>query len=422
MQTTATAATPAQEAQSPGRLALIFLTLTAFLSTMGIGIIGPVLPFIVEEYLPNAANVATVMGWLLSSYAICQFLAAPALGALSDRYGRRPVLLICLFGSAVGYALFGWGGALWVLFLGRIIDGLTGGNFSVLSAYIGDVVKPEDRGRFFGFFGAAAGAGFILGPVIGGFAARWGYAAPLYLAAGVTLFNLVGDYLFLPESLDAENRSPHVGLTALNPFTQLRAVLALRQLRWLLLITFLYALPFAVIQALSAVLIKDSLQWDPDHIGFVFLGIGIMDIAVQGGLVNWLLPRLGDVKTTMAGMVWTVIGYALFALLPSLPSVWVLIAAVLFFGLGSGLIEPALRGLLSQAAGPKEQGIVQGGSQSLQSLALVIGPLLGGLVYTAWSPGAPFWLGALINGGALLILWRMNTSASPMHTAQQFEN
>lgn len=410
METTITAATSTPEAQSPGRLAVIFLMVTAFLSTMGIGIIGPVLPFIVEQYLPDATNVATMMGWLLSSYAICQFLAAPALGVLSDRYGRRPLLLICLFGSAVGYLLFGWGGALWVLFLGRIIDGITGGNFSILAAYVGDVVKAEERGRFFGFFGAAAGAGLILGPVIGGFTARWGYQTPLYLAAGVTLLNWAGFYFFLPESLAVENRTPNFGLAMLNPFTQLRDVLALRNLRQLLLVNFLYALPFAIVQAISAVLIKDSLGWNPDRIGFVFLGVGVMDIVVQGGLVNWLLPRLGERKTTMTGMLCMIAGYSLFALLPSLPSSYLLIGAVFSMGLGSGLIEPALRGLLSQAAGPREQGIVQGGGQSLQSLALVIGPLIAGFCYTQVHHGAPFWLGALVSGVAWLIMRQVKPS------------
>lgn len=412
MQTTTTAAQAAQDAQTPGRLSVMFLLATAFLSTLGIGIIGPVLPFIVEEYLPNATNVASVMGWLLSSYAICQFLAAPALGALSDRFGRRPLLLICLFGSAVGYLLFGWGGALWVLFLGRIIDGITGGNFSILAAYVGDVVKAQDRGRFFGFFGAATGAGFILGPVIGGFAAQWGYAAPFYLAAGVTALVWVGFYFFLPESLQAEHRSQQIGLAALNPFTQLRAVLALPNLRGLLLINFLYALPFAIVQAISALLIKDSLGWNPARIGFVYLGVGLMDIAVQGGLVNWLLPRLGEVKTTMTGILFMIGGYALFALLPLTSSAYVLIAAVLCYGLGSGLIEPALRGMLSQAAGPREQGIVQGGGQSVQSLALVVGPLIGGLLYTEWTPGAPFWFGAVVSLAALFVLRQAKLSTT----------
>lgn len=389
---------------TPSRAAVLFMMMTAFLSTMGIGIISPVLPFLVQQYLPNQDNVATLIGWLISIYAICQFIAAPGLGALSDRFGRRPLLLICLFGSAVGYALFGWGGALWVLFLGRIIDGLTGGNFSILAAYIGDVITPEDRGRYFGMFGGAAGAGFIIGPVIGGFAARWGYQTPVYVAAALTLVNMLWGYFFLAESLSVEQRTPRIGLSQLNPLTQLRAVLALPQLRWLLLIAFLYAFPFAILQSTAAVLIKDSLNWKADGIGVVFLITGVMDIVVQAGLVNYLLPRLREVKLAMLGLLSLMLGYGLYALLVYLPSPGLLFTAVVLYGLGSGLLEPSLRGLLSQAAGPNEQGVVQGGGQSLQSLALVIGPLVGGLLYAQVGHASPYWLSAIISGLTLLAL------------------
>ena len=402
---------------TPSRAAVLFMMVTAFLSTMGIGIISPVLPFLVQQYLPNQDNVATLIGWLISIYAICQFIAAPGLGALSDRFGRRPLLLICLFGSAVGYALFGWGGALWVLFLGRIIDGLTGGNFSILAAYIGDVITPADRGRYFGMFGGAAGAGFIIGPVIGGFAARWGYQTPVYVAAALTLVNMLWGYFFLAESLSVEQRAPRIGLSQLNPLTQLRAVLALPQLRWLLLIAFLYAFPFAILQSTAAVLIKDSLNWKADGIGVVFLITGVMDIVVQAGLVNYLLPRLREVKLAMLGLLSLVLGYGLYALLVYLPSPGLLFTAVVLYGLGSGLLEPSLRGLLSQAAGPNEQGVVQGGGQSLQSLALVIGPLVGGLLYAQVGHASPYWLSAIISGLtllALLLVRPVNQSATAL--------
>lgn len=404
----------------PSQAAVLFMMLTAFLSTMGIGIVSPVLPFIVQHYLPNQDNLATVIGWLISIYAICQFIAAPGLGALSDRFGRRPILLLCLFGSALGYALFGWGGSLWVLFLGRIIDGLTGGNFSILAAYIGDVTAPEERGRYFGQFGAAAGVGFIIGPVIGGFAARWGYDAPVYVAAVLTLLNLLWGYCFVAESLSAAQRNAQVGLRHLNPLTQLRAVVAIPPLRWLLLITFLYALPFAILQSTSAVLIKDSLGWNADGIGIVFLVIGVMDILVQGGLINYLLPRLREVKVALLGLLSLVLAYALYATLVYLPSPTLLFVSVVFYGVGSGLIEPALRGLLSQAAGPNDQGIVQGGGQSLQSLAMVVGPLVGGLLYVQVGHAAPYWLSALISGGTVVALWLARPGRQPTMPAEEW--
>ena len=412
MQTTHNSTPPGRT--KPSQAAIFFMLLTAFLSTMGIGIISPVLPFIVQQYLPNQDNVATVIGWLISLYAICQFIAAPGLGALSDRFGRRPILLLCLFGSALGYALFGWGGALWVLFLGRIIDGLTGGNFSILAAYVSDVTAPEERGSYFGKFGAAAGVGFIIGPVIGGFAARWGYQAPLYVAAALTLFNMLWGYFFLAESLPVVQRNVQVGLSHLNPLTQLRGVFAIVQLRWLLLISFLYAFPFAILQSTSSVLIKDSLGWNADGIGLVFLMLGVMDIVVQGGLVSFLLPRLGERKIALLGLFSLVLANSLYALLPALPSAALLFGSVFIYGLGSGLIEPALRGLLSQAAGAGEQGVVQGGAQSLQSLAMVIGPLVGGLLYAQVGHAAPYWLNALISVGTIGALWFMQPVSQPV--------
>src|SRR3954468_11975669 len=155
----------AANAKRPTPQIMLFLMVMAFLNTIGVGIFLPVLAFIVQEYVRDQNNLAIAVGWLASIYAICQFIAAPGLGALSDRYGRRPILLICLLGSAIGYALFGLGGALWVLFLGRIIDGVTGGNFSILSAYVADITAPEERGALFGRVGAIAGIGMLLGPV-----------------------------------------------------------------------------------------------------------------------------------------------------------------------------------------------------------------------------------------------------------------
>ena len=241
----------------PPTQAMIVLLAAAFLNTIGVGIFLPVLPFIVQQYVREQGSLAISVGWLASIYAICQLVAAPVLGALSDRYGRRPILLLCLLGSALGYALFGLGGALWVLFAGRIIDGLTGGNFSILSAYLADLTEPEDRGRYFGMVGATAGAGFIVGPALGGYAARLGYSAPAYLAAAITALSLLWGLLFLPESLPATRRAERISLSGFNLFGQLRDALGMPQLRWLLLATFLFSLPFAILQSTVAVLIID---------------------------------------------------------------------------------------------------------------------------------------------------------------------
>jgi len=378
------------------RSTLLFLLVAAFLNTMGIGIFTPILPFIAQQYLGDQGNLAVVVGWLASIYAICQFVAAPSLGALSDRYGRRPILLICLLGSALGYGLFGLGGALWVLFLGRIIDGITGGNVSILSAYVADLTAPEERAKYFGLFGATAGAGFIIGPAIGGFASQLSYNAPAYLAAVVTLVSFAWGYLFLPESLPAAHRATQISLKELNLVKQLGDAFAIPQLRWLLLATFCFSLPFAMLQSTMAVLIIDSLHWDAATISYLFLLVGLLDIIMQGVLAERFLRIWSEISLSVIGLGCEVVAYVLLGAVALVAAPSFVFAGIIIFAIGTGFLEPASRGLISKMAGPQQQGIVQGGSQSVQSLAMVIGPLVGGALYTQVGHLWPFWSGACV--------------------------
>ncbi|HLI07400.1 MAG TPA: MFS transporter [Ktedonobacteraceae bacterium] len=398
------AETTEQEENRKGlnRRTLVFLLGTAFLNMMGMSIIGPVLPFIVQHYLSNQNNLAAVVGWLSSVYAICQFIASPGLGVLSDRFGRRPLLLICILGSAIGYIMFGIGGALWVLFLSRIIDGLTGGNFSILFAYIADVSKPEERGRLFGLFGAISGIGFILGPAIGGLTARFGYEVPVYLSAAFTIVNLVWAYFNLSESHSKEHRIEHISIADLNPFKQLRIVFALPQLRWLLLAGFFYAFPFAVLTSNLSVLMIDKLGWQAAQLGFISLAVGAMDIITQGVLVGKLLPILGEIKLSILGLILQAISYVLLGAVAFIASPVLLIAGVALFAFSGGLVEPSLGGLLSRATDQRQQGMVMGGSQSVQAVARIIGPFYGGELYTQFGGETPYWSGAAIVGLTIL--------------------
>jgi DHA1 family tetracycline resistance protein-like MFS transporter len=336
------------------------------------------------------------VAWLVSIYGVCQMLAAPGLGLLSDRFGRRPVLFVCLLGSAAGYLLFGLGGSLWLLFLGRIVDGLTGGNFGVLFSYMADITEPEERGRYFGLAGAISGVGFILGPAIGGLLAGINYTVPFLAATGVILLTLLWGLFFLPESLDKEHRVRSVKLSDLNPLKQLGVVFSLANLRWLLLAGFLYSLPFAILQANLTILLRDSLGWNATAAGLVATVVGVVDILVQGLLVGVLLKLLGDIKLGIGALVLVAASYVLLGLISVIASPLLVVVAIVLFAGSGGLVENALRGLTSRMVGPSQQGLLGGASQSLQSLAMILGPLGGGLLYAQFGHGTPYWCGALI--------------------------
>lgn len=388
--------------QSPSRNVLLFILMTSFLNLAGIGLIAPVLPFIASGYVANPEHLALVNGLLFTAYAFFQFLAVPGLGALSDRLGRRPVMLLCLTGSAIGYLLFGIGGALWVLFLGRIIDGITGGNLGVIYAYIADVTDHKERTRYYGMIGAVSGFGFVVGPAVGALLSKLGGpSAPAYFAALVTLLNVVWGYFAMPETLAPEKRSDTIKIRQLNPFGQLMSIFALPQLRWLLLASFFAALPFAALQSNLSVLAKDALGWNAADVGGLFTVVGIIGIIVQGGLIRVLVKRWGEARLAMIGTCGLIVGFLMIAQVPNINSSAYLLISTAVFAAGNGLVLPSLTGLISQAVSPREQGRVQGGNQSVQALARVLGPLFGGAAYTLIGWSAPYWLGTLMFALAL---------------------
>ncbi|WP_162909629.1 MFS transporter [Aggregatilinea lenta] len=387
--------------RGPARNTFIFVLVTMFLNAVGFGLLNPVAPFLVSDYVTNPADKGLMVGWMISLYAICQFLAAPGLGALSDRMGRRTILLICLAGSAVGYLITGIGGALWVLFLGRIIDGLTGGNVGVIYATVADVTSPRERSKYFGWLGAAGGIGFILGPAIGGLASGLGHTAPLYVAALVTFGNLILGVLYMPETLPPEKRAQQVSLARLNPFGVLGKVLAIPQLRWLLAAWFLYNLPFAALQANLGLYAIDTLGWDSAGTSSIYVVVGLMNITTQGLLLGWLHRRFGDKRVVMGGMLLQIVGYMVIASVLVAKTSVVLYLGILFFSSGNGLIIPSMNGLFSRAATAQSQGQVQGGGQSVQSLARIGGPLMGGESYDRFGHAAPYLSGVALVLAAL---------------------
>lgn len=396
-----------KKAQGIRKQVMAFLVMTSFLDAMGFGIAGPVLPFVLQHQVKDSNTLALLIGMLTAIYALCQFLAAPVLGMLSDHYGRRPLLLLCLLGSTFGYLLFGLGGTLWVFFLSRVIDGLTGGNDSILAASIADLSEKHTRAINFGMLGAVSGVGFLLGPVIGGSTAILGPQVPFFLAASLTLLNLLWGWFFLPESLNPEHRTKTaMHGQAFNPFYQMSNALRLQEIRWFLLGVFLYYLPFAAFGTLYAVLVKESLGWTSAQIGFLLVFVGITDIVVQGSLLKWLLPLLGERWLIGIGLTCVIGGYLLFGSLVFAPSPLSLLVGLLLFAGGGALAEPPLSSLLSEAAGVNHQGLVQGGSQSIQALAAMSGALGGGMLYASTNHALPFGTSAGLIMLLLLVVWR----------------
>jgi DHA1 family tetracycline resistance protein-like MFS transporter len=380
------------------------LAVSMFLDFTGHTIIIPVIPFILGHYVP-ATHLALMVGLIISSYAFCQFAAAPFLGALSDRFGRRPILLASLVGSVLGYIVFGIGGALWVLFLGRVIDGLTGGNISTLFAYVADVTEPSERGRIYGLLGAAGGFGFIIGPVIGGVAGNFSLSAPVFIAAFLTLANVLWAYFALPESLPSEKRISTFGWNHLNPFAPFAHVFRGPTLRIAFSSAFLFYLAGTMLQGNIAVFLKDILNFGPGGIGLLLLIVGIMDIASQGFLTGKLLPYFGETSLARTGLAINALGFVMVGTIAFVPSSILLFTAIVVFTLGDGLFQPSINSLIANAAPHGTQGRIQGANQAQQSIARMLGPLLGALLYTL-GPSIPYFVSAvlILTGlGALLL-------------------
>ncbi|MBC1986230.1 TCR/Tet family MFS transporter [Listeria sp. FSL L7-0478] len=390
---------------------LLFGLISVFLCGMGFSIIMPVVPFLVAPYVSNASEQALMVTLLTSVYALCVFFAAPGLGALSDRFGRRPVLLICFIGSAIGYFIFGLGGALWMLFLGRVIEGITGGSISTLFAFFADITPQEQRTKYFGWVSAAAGAGAALGPAFGGLLAHFGYAMPFFFGAAITLLNFMFGYFYMPESLQAEHRLKRIPLIRLNPFSQLLQILTIKNLSRLLVAAFLIWVPNGSLQAVMTQFTIDSFSWKPALIGMMFSIMGIQDILSQAFVMPKLLLKLTDKQIAILGMIAEIIGYALIAASSIFTLAPLLIIGMFVFGFGDSIFGPAFNGMVSKSASASEQGRIQGGSQAIQSLARIIGPIIGGQIYITLGHAAPAVMGVILITAAIFVLYQRTRPA-----------
>lgn len=355
------------------------------LNSIGMSIVLPLLPFIVSKYLPSQ-QVVVGMSALMSVFAACTFFAAPALGALSDRYGRKNILIISLLGSVVGYVLFGIGGALWMLFLGRIIDGLTAGNISTLFAYVSDSTEPKDRAKWFGYIGSAMGIGKLGGPALGGLLGSINIALPFFVTGGLVFLSGLAVYFLLPESLAPEKRTKNLTFDSFNVFSHFKDIFSLKEVKLLLILGVLFYIGLGIFQFNFTLFLKDIYKWGPAFIGSMLTIVGICEIISRAVLLPWLLKHFSERRIGVAGLIGFGIGLALILASTIMPSVIIVSLAVIFIITGEGLFDPTYNGKLSLSVHESKQGKLQGVNQSLQSANNMLIPLGAAAIYF-YSPG-----------------------------------
>jgi DHA1 family tetracycline resistance protein-like MFS transporter len=399
------------------RSPLVIIFITVFIDLVGFGIVIPVLPLYAQKY--GASE--TVVGLILAIYSVMQFVFAPILGKLSDRIGRRPVLFVSLIGTAIGFLTMGIANTLWLLFVGRIIDGITGGNISTAQAYIADVTPPEKRSSAMGLIGAAFGLGFIFGPFLGGVLSLFSLAAPFYFAAGLAAVNAVALYFLLPESLSEENRNRAGRASIAQIFKesgswQLGAVFA----------TYFFAtVAFAMLTATYTLFSFQRFGLDAIHNGYIFASQGVIGVLIQGVLLGRLVKAFGEKLLAATGTF--LLAVSMLAL-PIANSITTLLLASAGIAIGNSFATPVLNGLASKSVSGAWQGRVLGVLQSVASLARIIGPALGGFLLTidatkdiSFYGRTPFWAGAgimVIAFGLALTLHSVKTS-TPETAARQ---
>ncbi len=381
-----------------GGLLTIFLIVA--IGLLGFGLILPLLPFYAKTFGATPAQV----GLLVASYAAAQFIGAPILGRASDRFGRRPMLILSIIGTVISFIMLALADSLWMIFASRLLDGFTGGNISIAQAYITDVTDEKNRSKGLGLIGAAFGLGFIFGPAIGGALSAYGYAAPAYLAAGLSILSLLGVLFYLPESLTPEMRT-QLAQKARQEFTLQNMAAALKRPKVgpLLHVRFFYGLAFASFQSIFPLYAQYQLGFNAQKTGYILAYVGFLVVLVQGVGIGWLSARINENRLVLWSAA--VLGISLLAwgLTASLPLLLVILAPL---ALASGLLNTLLNSLLTKQVQTEEFGGILGLSSSIESLTRVIAPsaagyLLGSL--GAWAPGA---VAALIMGWTVVYIRR----------------
>lgn len=384
--------------------AVSFIFITVLIDVIGFGIIIPVMPKLLQGLLHGTmSDSAKYGGWLIFAYALMQFFFSPIFGNLSDHFGRRPILLISLFGFGMDYLFLAFAPSVGWLFIGRIVAGITGASISTASAYIADVTPPEKRAQSFGLIGAAFGLGFIIGPAIGGLIAKFGLRAPFIAAAILTLVNWLYGFFILPESLSKENRRPFQ-LKNANPFN---AIINLRKhshVMPLIVSLFLLALGSHAVQTTWSYYSIEKFHWREADVGYSLAVVGIMVALVQGVLIRKTIPLLGQGKSVVLGILFYSAGMLLFAFATK---GWMMYAFTVVYCLG-GITMPALQSMVSANVPPNEQGELQGAMTGLMSAAAIVGPLVMTNLFSYFTiPGGHYFPGIVFIAGTILMVFSL---------------
>ena len=396
------------------RAALAFILMTAVLDIVAMGIIIPVLPRLIEDFVGSNARAGVINGVFVALWAGMQFICSPIIGSLSDKYGRRPVILISCAGLALDYVLMAVAPNLWWLALGRIIAGITSSSFTTVYAYMADITAPEKRARAYGLIGAAFSFGFVLGPVLGGFLGEFGPRVPFWFAAGLSTVAFLYGLLVLPESLPAERRMAFSWKRA-NPVGSLILLRRHPELTGLSVVNFLLYFAHHVFSAVFVLYAAWRYGWGPREVGLLLALVGVLDMGVQGVLVGPVVKRLGDRATMVLGLVGGTVGIAAMGWAPDgLMFILAMLPNALW-----GLAMPTLQALMTRRVGEDEQGQLQGASMSVASIAGVLSPLFFGWIYSLsvgelaiiQMPGLAFYLAAVVLLLAAMIGWWVGRGA-----------
>ena len=363
------------------RSPLVVIFTTVFIDLVGFGIVIPVLPFYAEGTAFNATP--RTVGLLFASYSIMQLIFSPVLGGLSDKHGRRPVLLLSIIGTGIGFLILGFAKTLFMLFLGRILDGITGGNISTAQAYIADITTEENRAKGMGLIGAAFGLGFIFGPAIGGILSRWGIHVPFIFAAVLCFANAMLLYFTLPETVTPDHPAKN---SAARGRSLRQVMLSLKQprLAFVLVIYFLFIVAFSIMTTAFSLYTMFRFGYDAQHTGYLFAYVGLIAVIIQGGLIGRLVKRFGELPLVIVGALCFAISlFAVPFVGPAAGGLAALLVGGGVFSMGNSLATPALTSLASKSAGPAQQGVVLGVTQSTASLARAVGPSLAAILISS---------------------------------------